>query len=323
MAPAPEISVVVASHDRPVRLRWLLNALEEQTLAPGRWEVVVGHDSQGPETENLLRDHRLAREGRLRHAALPPGSAPPGANRNAAVRLARAEAVVFTDDDCRPPADWLANALAAARRHPGAVVQGTTSPDPDEGMLVRAPLHESQAITPPQPWAQACNIVYPRDLVERLGGFDERMPVGEDTELAIRARELGAPYVAAPEVRTYHAVHTPSLPRRLRAVWRWRDLPALVKRHPSFRREFPLGACWKWSHVWLPLAAAGLVAGRRRRGRWALLAAPWIVNALPAYGSGARGRLRAISELPLVAAVDATEIAALAGGSLRHRTLFL
>ena len=28
----PEIAVVVPSHDRPVRLRWLLNALEEQTL---------------------------------------------------------------------------------------------------------------------------------------------------------------------------------------------------------------------------------------------------------------------------------------------------
>src|SRR6478735_4805058 len=85
VAPTPEISVVVASHDRPVRLRWLLNALEEQTLARERWEVVVAHDSSGPETEALLRDHPLARDGTLRHASLPAGSAPPGANRNAAL----------------------------------------------------------------------------------------------------------------------------------------------------------------------------------------------------------------------------------------------
>jgi len=322
MASAPEISVVVASHDRAVRLRWLLNALEEQTLPDALWEVVVGHDSADAETEVLLREHPLARAGRLRQVILPAGSAPPGANRNAAARLARGEAIAFTDDDCRPPADWLEKALAAARRHPGAIVQGATRPDPDEAVLVRAPLHESQAITPPQPWAQACNIVYPRGLIERLGGFDDRMRVGEDTELAMRARELGASYVAAPEVVTYHAVHTPSFPRRLRAAWRWRDLPALVKRHPAVRRQFPLGAFWKWAHVWLPLAAVGLIAGRRGR-RWALLGVPWIADRLPDYGPTLRGRARAVSELPLVAAVDAAEMAAMARGSLRYRTFFL
>ena len=39
---APEIAVVVASHDRPLRLRWLLEARSEQTLPPDRFEVVMG-----------------------------------------------------------------------------------------------------------------------------------------------------------------------------------------------------------------------------------------------------------------------------------------
>src|SRR3954468_16803872 len=73
-----EVSVVVPSHDRPLRLRWLLNALEEQSLPAGEWEVVVGHDSSGPETDELLRTHPLATAGTLRHVTLPPGSAPPG-----------------------------------------------------------------------------------------------------------------------------------------------------------------------------------------------------------------------------------------------------
>ena len=57
-------------------------------------------------------------------------------------------------------------------------------PDPDEGMLLLAPLRETQAIDPPQPWAQACNILYPRELLERLGGFDEDVLVGEDGNVA-------------------------------------------------------------------------------------------------------------------------------------------
>ena len=106
---APLISVAVASHDRPLRLRWLLNALEEQTLAD--FEVIVAHDS-GPETEELLRTHPLASDGRLRHLSFRPGPGP-AEKRNAAWMAARAPLIAFTDDDCRPPADWLERLAAA------------------------------------------------------------------------------------------------------------------------------------------------------------------------------------------------------------------
>src|SRR2546421_2918739 len=40
----PELSVAVATHERPLRLRWLLNALDEQTLDRSLWEVVVAYE---------------------------------------------------------------------------------------------------------------------------------------------------------------------------------------------------------------------------------------------------------------------------------------
>src|SRR3954469_19318333 len=73
MTATPEIAVVVPSHNRPLRLRWLLNALEEQDLERDRWEVIVCHDSTGPETEELLRTHPLAQAGVLRHITVAPG----------------------------------------------------------------------------------------------------------------------------------------------------------------------------------------------------------------------------------------------------------
>lgn len=322
---APEISVVVPSHDRPLRLRWLLNALEEQTLPADRWEVVVSHDSAGPETERILTEHPLAGAGVLRHVTLPSGTALPGRNRNTAWRLAQAPLIAFTDDDCRPPPDWLENALAAARRHPGAIVQGATMPDPEEGEIGRnAPYATSQSIWPPTLRAEACNIVYPREVLERCGGFPEDMLVGEDTALAQVATGMGVAFAGAPEVLTHHGTVEMTLVGMLRGTWRWHGLPLLMRRHPATRTLFPLGGLfWKRTHVWAPPAIAGMVLMRRSRLA-ALLAVPYLVHGTPTrHGQHPRGRFRALSELPGRFAIDISEMLALAWGSIKHRTFFL
>jgi GT2 family glycosyltransferase len=320
---APEISVVVPSHDRPLRLRWLLNALEEQTLERGRWEVVVGHDSAGPETAELLRTHPLALDGTLRHVAHEPGTAPPGRNRNAAWRIARAPVVAFTDDDCRPPADWLANLLAATARHPGAIVQGATTKDPREASLLAAAHWTSQHIPrPPTPWAECCNIAYPRAVLEACGGFDETTYTGEDTDLALRAKATGVAHVGAPEALTFHAVLESGLVGSWRRRWRWKDLPVLFKKHPQLRGDLTFWIFWKRTHLWFPFAVAGAVRAFRNP-LWLVLCLPWVLHTMPTGRSDPRGRIRSLLELPDKAVGEAVEIAAVAKGSVEHRTLLL
>lgn len=325
MATAPEISVVVPSKDRPIRLRWLLNALEEQSLDMERWEVVVAHDSVAPETERLLREHPLAAAGVLRHLTLEPTPWSAGMLRNAAWRAARSDVIAFTDDDCRPPRDWVESALRAARSHPGAVIQGTTEEDPEE-LAERHGAHvHSQAIVPPTPWAETCNIVYPRAVLEAVDGFVEQpaLSAGEDTDLCLRARkDAGAEYIGAEDMLTYHAIQAAALPRRMRSIWRWQDLAWLVKRHPELRDSFYLYAFWKRTHVWLPFAVAGAVLSRRNP-LWMALTVPWLVHSTPTRGRHPLGRLRAISEIPGRFVHDMTEFAALIRGSIKHRTLFL
>ena len=325
MTPAPEISVAVASRDRPVRLRWLLNALEEQTLARDRFEVVVAHDSGAPEVEELLRSHPLARAGVLRHVRLPPFPGP-ARNRNASWRMATAPLVAFIDDDCRPAPDWLEAALDAATRTPGAVVQGRTLPDPDEQVhLVASPHTLTQRIEPPTPWAETCNIVYPRAVLEREGGFDEGagLVAGEDTDLGWRARGSGTPFIAAPGALAWHAVEPVSLWRLLRWTLRWRQLPLVVRRHPGLRAHYPGRYFWRPSHVKAVVGMAGIALASRHRA-FALFALPWLAhNSSHRYGPTARGRARTASELPGRLVVDAFEVAVLAFGSARHRSLLL
>ena len=323
----PAIAVVVASHNRPLRLRWLLNSLENQTLARDHFEVIVAHDSTGPETEELLRAHPLARDGTLRHLRFDPTKENSASKlRNAGWRAATAPVIAFTDDDCRAAEGWVENALAASRAHPGAIVQGMTVHDPDEEVNERGPWWHSQTIIPPQRWAQTCNIVYPRELLERIGGFVEDPPLaaGEDTELAERARAAGAGYVGSREVLTYHAVVPLSLRGKLRGLSRWQDLAWLVKHHPQLREDYPLWIFWKRTHAWLPPAVVGTVLTFRRNPLYAAMVIPYVVHTMPGYGEGhARGRLRALSEMPGRLAIDATEFAAMVRGSIKYRTLFL
>ena len=317
----PEIAVVVATRDRPLRLRWLLNALEESDLDRDRFEVVVAHNSSGPETAALLAAHPLG----ARSLPMPAGLGP-AALRNAGWRAAQAPLIAFTDDDCRPPAEWLRRALEAAQANPGAIVQGQTQPDPDElGIFHHAPHARSQQIVPPHVMAQTCNIVYPRALLEAVGGFDESFPpaVGEDTDLALRARARGARYVGAPEVLSYHAVDW-GLKRRIRGSWRWQHMALLVARHPELRRELPLGGwAWKADHARWALAALGLLVARRAPLAGALLVAPWVARTALVYGTHPRALARTATELPGRFVLDGVETAALLLGSARYRTPLL
>jgi glycosyltransferase involved in cell wall biosynthesis len=324
---APDVSVVVPSHDRPLRLRWLLNALEEQTFPAERWELVVVHDSRGEETAELLATHPLRERVEMRTRQLEPGTGTPARQRNVGWRMARAPLIAFTDDDCRPEPGWLeALVRAAASGEAGAIVQGAARPDPNEIELLAAPHARTLNVDPPDDFGQTCNIAYPRELLERLGGFDEifALAAGEDTDLLWRAREAGAPHVAAPESVVYHAVEAFTALGLARRSGKWLDLPAVARRHPELRARFPFGGrFWRDRHMWLLASIAGGLVTRRATVA-ALLAVPYLRWALSADAEARpRGRARAAAEVPGRVLVDLSEIRVLVRGSIRHRTVFL
>ena len=321
MEPEVSVSVVVPSHGRHLRLRWLLNALEEQTLAEP-WEVVVVHDYDEGTAARVLDRHPLARTGRLRHHAIAPGTGSPARQRNIGWRAARGRMIAFTDDDCRPDPAWLDRLVASVRDPDRDVVQGATRPDPLESDVLAAPHVRTLLIEPPAPFAQTANILYPRALLERLGGFDERAISGEDVGLARRAIAAGSPIVGARRAVVHHAVESHTLPGILRQNLKWRHLAYLVKHHPDVRDHLVLRVFWDHDHLAVTAAAAGVVAARRNRAL-ALLCAPYVLRALGRRPPGLRGRVTAVVELPGQAVRQLAEVAGMAAGSVRHRTILL
>ena len=325
--PGPGVSVVIPSHGRRLRLRWLLNALEEQCAPPGGWEVIVVHDYDDTDTEAVLDRHPLTVAGTLRHIRIAPGTGSPARQRNLGWRAARSPLVLFTDDDCRPAADWVATMAAAARAHPGAIVQGRTRPDPYESAVRSSPHARTLDVKPPSPFAQTCNILYPRAVLEACGGFDEAFPgaAGEDLDLLERAKALGTDYVGEERALVHHAVVGHTLIDAVRMTRKWDPVVFLVKRHPHLRREhrYPLRIFWRATHFRLALAGLGLALSLRLRAAFALLAAPYCFSAVTRRGRTRRAVATGLAELPGQAVVDAAEMLVLARASARERTLLL
>jgi GT2 family glycosyltransferase len=315
IATEPAVSVVVATRNRHRRLERLLVGLRAQTLPPDRYELIVVADGADADTLEVLAAAGGREQFSLRvvHHQLARG---PGAARNAGWRVARAPLVAFTDDDCVPVPGWLTAGLDAHCED--GFVQGRTAPDPSEleqtGLLSR-----TVSVDGLGPQYETCNIFYPRQLLETLGGFDEGYgltPGGEDTDLAWRAIEGGFSAAFAPDALVFHAVEELGLRGTLRVAGRWSATMRVFRDHPQARSM--LYRRWFWN-VWHYLLWRSLLA----------LAAPrWLRRMILArHMLELRKRARRAGAdtgaVPFLLLHDLVECWAVTRGAVRYRTLVL
>ena len=206
-ARTPDVSVVIPTMRRETRLAFALEALASQTLPRDRFEVVVVRaDEPGPKATapdgldvRFLTAHARARAPR------------PAATSAGAPRRRRWSRSPTTTAGPRPTG----SSASRRRRTRTATASCRGGPSPTRTSCER--LHGLSADAGdrrPEPWYQTCNIAYPRALLERLDGFDERFDGGEDADLGLRAVEAGAERSYVGEARVWHAVHSRTSGRR-------------------------------------------------------------------------------------------------------------
>lgn len=309
----PRIAVVVASHDRAYRLSLLLEALRRQTLPRDDFEVVIVDDGSQDATPRLLADAERAGDLDLRVLRREPAGGPAKA-RNLGWRAARAPLIAFTDDDCRPTTGWLEAYLAAAAETPGDVLQGKVLKDPEQMNALNPFAHTFEVHGYDQGFATA-NMLYPRELLERLGGFDESFPdaAGEDTDLGWRAIESGATIRFVDEPLVHHGIVPVGALPRLRSTRRWSTTVRLYRRHPGITKV--KGVFWRHNHWELFRFFVALSLPRRLGPLRLYLAAPYVHH----LTDRRTGPLLA----PYLLAVDLAEVLAIVRGAIRYRVLVL
>ncbi len=177
-----KISIIVISKDEEK----LADTLASLAVHIGSDEIRDHHD-----VEVMVVD---ASQGRLAHVASANPSVrwidftPPAGvrvsiphQRNAGVHAALGEIIVFTDAGCIPSKGWLARLVTPMVAEGESVTCGPMSKgdsvySPERGAPVPRYVEE----------APTANLAFKRELIEAVGGFDEKFEYGSDVDFTWR-----------------------------------------------------------------------------------------------------------------------------------------
>jgi GT2 family glycosyltransferase len=309
-APILSLVVAVSDHGEPLDV---LAALERQTLAPDRWELVVADSEPRADWEAAVA--RRGAPARTLYLRTPRAAGRAGAN-NRGIREARGRIVVLLADDFVPEEGFLAEHLAFhdADRRPQAVgigpalfpeeVRGDPFPRwlEDTGHLFGFSFTDATAQLPPD-FFYAGNASLKREFLLAGRLFDERLArhAVDDFELGRRLRERGMEAAYVRGARAWHH-HPLTLEERVRVT------------REAGRSVALLDAIYPAPHAWNsgtdPTAPTGLMwlDGQRHRLRHRL-------------GGGERARARYFERTLRRAFVRGYREAARAGGARAPRTI--
>lgn len=252
----PLASVIVRSYQRPGPLLELVSRLCRQTY--GNFEIVIVEQSNDAD---LVAQLGTIGDPRLRVFTHSPLGAP-GA-RNEGVRHARGKFLVFVDDDDLPVADtWIADHVANYDDPACLGVNGRLSnvdappPPPRFPRLLRWLSFRYSLFRDPLTlpvgslrkegilFAVGNNFSLRRSLVDRIGGWDEGVPMGEEHSFYFKYEQGRAPgeylvYDPAPVVWRRVDIEG-GLARRTRPDWFENELKGrIIYYHHVVAHYFP------------------------------------------------------------------------------------
>lgn len=214
------LGILIASHNGAERLSRVLAGYVRQAAAPVSWSIVIVDNASTDGTGGVVESFA----GRLPVKLVRHGV--PGKNSalNAGLEYVEGEAIILSDDDAIPEADFIASWAAGLAAHADAsLFGGTVAPEFDRPVpdwlnaakehfdalyAVRGPFEgeiPAQQIFGPNMAVRRCVFDAGLRFDERIGpnAADKLYAMGSETDFALRAEQAGfkAFSLAAPTVR--------------------------------------------------------------------------------------------------------------------------
>ena len=191
--PAPVLSVVIPVHDAADTLVDQLDGIARAMDAGPPAEILVVDNRSTDGSSDVARRWSDSTGVPVRIVAAEDRAGEPHA-RNVGLAAARAPWVCYCDADDIVAPTWLA-AMAAGLAEASYVTGPIDTHELNEAWIAsvrgtsvttgRSTLHDVV------PYAHGCNMGFRRQLLEQLGGFDERYLAGCDLDIAVRCWEAG------------------------------------------------------------------------------------------------------------------------------------
>jgi glycosyltransferase involved in cell wall biosynthesis len=258
--------IVPVRNDRGRHLQTLLDALSRQTLPREQFEVVIGDDGSTDGSTAGLETP----DGWVRVVCGPATNS--YAARNRAARASRAPILAFCDSDCVPEPEWLEGGIRVLERQ-GAVRLAAGAirfivPDRKTiWTLIDVDTTKDHERSVKNGNAETANLFVPRELFDRVRGFDDSIPEHGDFDFTLRCVDAGADLAYARESLLWHPTRNDGR-AFLRMLWvmhRW-----YAAREARAGRK-PLGLKLRW---WVPFVFH--MRWRRESGRSIGLDRRWL-----------------------------------------------
>jgi len=179
----PTISVVIPAYNEQATIATVLASLKKQSYS-GKFEVIVVDNGSKDTTTEIAKKYgaKVISEPRIGVAYA----------RQAGFEAARSQIIASTDADSKLPSGWLTRIAYEFQKRPQAAVISGMYDFYDGSLTLRflTYLMNYRAFCI-FGWYSGANFAIRREAFEKVGGFDVNIPVSEDSDLAIRLREVG------------------------------------------------------------------------------------------------------------------------------------
>ena len=242
MSGALHVSVVVVARNEEAKIEQCIGSLAGQNYPAEAFEIILVDDGSSDRTVELA----LMAFPRLRVFSNPSRSI--SSNRNRGWRAARHPFVAYLDADCIAPPEWLKTLTTAMARLDVAAVGSANEPPSGEttfydalAIMLNTTVGSRGSVQgmrfPTErevPHLPGLNVLYRRDALDLVRGFDERFAlVGEDEDLSRRLRALGFRLVYVPGATVIHRQRATYREWARNMVTYGRGRSWLVRRHPA------------------------------------------------------------------------------------------
>lgn len=243
----PTVSIIIPCYNEQATIRKLLEALRLQTYPLDKMEVVISDGLSTDETLDVIGSFQKQHTDlSVRVVENKARSIPSGVNQ--AIRESRGEIIVRLDAHSMPIPEYVERCVAAHQSGKGNNVGGVWEIRPGaetwiaESISFAAahPLGVGDAMYRLNAKAGAVDTVpfgsFRRELIQRIGAFDETLLANEDYEFNTRVRESGGVVWLDPSIRSVYFSRD-TIGRLAAQYWRygfWKF--RMLKRYPRTLR---------------------------------------------------------------------------------------